>query len=97
MHVNFDVADLLAAKLYIDLQVRNLVAVAVRRRVLGLWYGVEDGYLRIELDDGSVLVVAASWEGCHVMVDPGVPATRKGRPTKEPPRLLLPDSLGATR
>ncbi len=45
-----------------------------------LWYGVEEGYLRIELDDGSVLLVAASWEGCHVVVDPAVPATRKGRP-----------------
>ena len=30
---------------------------------MGLWYGVEDGYLRIELDDGSVLLVAAWWEG----------------------------------
>ena len=29
------------------------------RRIAGLWYGVEDGYLRIELDDGSVLVVVA--------------------------------------
>ncbi len=44
-------------------------------------------HLRIELDDGSVLLVAASWEGVHVLVDPGVPATRKGRPTKEPPSL----------
>ncbi len=25
------------------------------RGITGLWYGVEDGYLRIELDDGSVL------------------------------------------
>ena len=39
------------------------------RRIVGLWYGLDDGYLRIELDDGSVLVVVASWEGCHVMVD----------------------------
>ena len=29
------------------------------RRIVGLWYGVEDGYLRIELDDGSVLVITA--------------------------------------
>ncbi len=33
------------------------------RRIVGLWYGVEDGYLRLELDDGSVLLVAPSWEG----------------------------------
>ncbi len=38
------------------------------RRVEALWYGVEDGYLRVELDDGSVLLVAASWEGVHVVV-----------------------------
>ena len=44
--------------------------------MIGLWYGVEDGYLRLELDDGSVLSMGASWEeGCHVVVDPGVPAT----------------------
>ncbi len=30
---------------------------------MALWYGLEDGYLRIELNHGSVLVVAASWEG----------------------------------
>ena len=34
-------------------------------------YGLEDGYVRIELDDGSVLVVAASWQGAHVYVDMG--------------------------
>ena len=51
-------------------------------------YGVEDGYLPLELDDGSVLLVAASWEGVSVVVDPGVPATRKGRPPKEPPRVF---------
>ncbi len=46
--------------------------------IVALWYGVEDGYLRLELDDGSVLLVAACWEeGCHVVVDPAVPATRK--------------------
>ena len=29
--------------------------------------------------------MAASWEkGCHVVVDPDVPATKKGRLTKEP-------------
>ncbi len=43
----------------------------------------------LELDDGSVLE-ASSWEeGCQVLVDPAVPATRKGRPTKEPPLLLV--------
>ncbi len=31
--------------------------------------GVEDGYVRLELDDGSVLLVAASWEGVHVVVE----------------------------
>ena len=47
-----------------------LIARRVRgRRIVGLWYGLEDGYLRIELDDGAVLVVAASWEGAHVYVD----------------------------
>ncbi len=38
------------------------------RRITGLWYGVEDGYVRIELDDGSVLLVASSWERCHPVV-----------------------------
>ncbi len=42
---------------------------SILQRVEGrLWYGVEDGYLRIELGDGSVLLVAASWEGVHVVV-----------------------------
>ncbi len=64
----------------------SILQQAERRRITGLWYDVEDGHLHLELDDGSVLLVAASWEGgCHVVVDPGVPATRKGRPTKEPP------------
>ena len=36
---------------------------------MGLWYGVEDGYLQIQLHDGSVLLMAACWEGCHLMVD----------------------------
>jgi hypothetical protein len=39
------------------------------RRITGLWYGLEDGRLRIELDDGSVLVVAACWEECHIVVE----------------------------
>ena len=39
------------------------------RRVVGLWYGVEDGYLRLELDDGSLLPVAASRDGVHVVAD----------------------------
>ena len=34
-----------------------------------MWYGLGDGYLRIELDDGSMLLVAASWEGVHVVVE----------------------------
>ncbi len=29
------------------------------RRIVGLWYGVNDGYLRLELDDGSALVLVA--------------------------------------
>ena len=64
---------------------RSILQRVEGQRIVGLCYGLEDGYLRLELDDGRVLLVAASWEGCHVMVDPGVPATRKGRPTKEPP------------
>ncbi len=56
---------------------RSILQRVVGRRIVGLWYDVEDGYLRLELDDGSVLLVAASWEeGCHVVVDPGVPANR---------------------
>ena len=43
------------------------------RRIVGLWYGSQDGYVRVELDDGSVLVVAASWEGAHVYVDVASP------------------------
>ena len=27
-----------------------------------------DDYPRLELDEGSVLLIAASWEGCHVMI-----------------------------
>ncbi len=35
-----------------------------------MWFGVEDGYLRIELDDGITLIVAAcSEEGCHLQVE----------------------------
>ncbi len=37
------------------------------RRITDVWYGLGDGYLRLELDDGSVLLVAASWEGCHIL------------------------------
>ncbi len=47
---------------------RSILQRVEERRIVGLWYGVEDGYLRIELDDGSVLLVAASWEGVHVVV-----------------------------
>ena len=39
------------------------------RSIVGLSYDVKHGYLRIELDDGSVLIVAASWEGAHLVVD----------------------------
>ncbi len=49
---------------------RSILQRVEGRRIAGLWYGLEDGYLRLELDDGSVLLVAASWEGCHVMIDP---------------------------
>ncbi len=48
---------------------RSILQRVEGRRVVGLWYGVQDGYLRIELDDGSVLGVAASWEGHHVYLD----------------------------
>ncbi len=47
---------------------RSILQRVEGRRIVGLWYGVEDGYLRLELDDGSVLLVAASWEGCHIMI-----------------------------
>ncbi len=47
---------------------RSILQRVEGRRITGLWYGVDDGHLRIELDDGSVLVVAASWEGVHVVV-----------------------------
>ncbi len=46
---------------------RSILQRVEGRRIVGLWYGVEDGYLRLELDDGSVLLVAASWEGCHIL------------------------------
>ena len=48
---------------------RSILQRVEGRRITGLWYGVEDGYLRVELDDGSLLLVAASWEGCHVMTE----------------------------
>ncbi len=48
---------------------RSILKRVEGRRILRLWYGVKDGYLRLELDDGSMLEVAASWEGCHVVVE----------------------------
>ncbi len=74
---------------------RSILQRVESKQIIGMWYGVEDGYLRLELDDGSVLVIAASWEGCHVVVDPAVLATRKGRPTKEPPCLCSRNVVGA--
>ncbi len=47
---------------------RSILQRVEGRQIVGLWYGVEDGYVRIELDDGNVLLVAASWEGCHIMI-----------------------------
>ena len=32
---------------------RSILQRVERRRIVGLWYGLEDGYLRLELDDGS--------------------------------------------
>ncbi len=50
---------------------RSILQRVEGRRITGVSYGVEDGYLRLELDDGSTLLVAPSWEeGCHVVVDP---------------------------
>ncbi len=49
---------------------RSILQRVEGRRITGLWYGVEDGYVRLELHDPSVLVIAASWEGCHVIVHP---------------------------
>ncbi len=57
---------------------------------MGLWYGVEDGYLRLELDDGSVLLVAAELD-----ITAGIPLAQlrndvsKDRPIPidEPPVL----------
>ncbi len=48
---------------------RSILQRVEGRRITGLWYGVEDGYLRLELDDGSTLLVAASREGVHVVVE----------------------------
>ena len=48
---------------------RSILQRVEGRRIVGLWYGVEDGYLRIGLDDGSMLEVAASCEGVHVVVE----------------------------
>ncbi len=39
---------------------RSILQRVEGRRITGLWYGVEDGYVRLELDDGSVLLVAAA-------------------------------------
>ena len=47
---------------------RSIVQRVEGRRIVELWYGLDDGYLRVELDDGSVLLLAASWEGVHVVV-----------------------------
>ncbi len=49
---------------------RSILQRVEGQRIVGLWYGVEDGYLRLELDDGSTLLVEASCEGVHVVVDP---------------------------
>ncbi len=38
------------------------------RRIVGLWYDEDDGFLRVALDDGSVLHVSACGEGVHVVV-----------------------------
>ena len=48
---------------------RSILQRVEGRRIVGLWSGVEDGYLRIELDDASTLVVAASWEGCQLQIN----------------------------
>ncbi len=55
------------------------------QRIVGLWHGVEDGYLRIELDDGSLLPVAASREGVHVVADTA-PDPRRSRLFRVVPR-----------
>ena len=47
---------------------RSILQRVEGRRIVRLWYGLEDGYFRVELGDGSVLLVAASWEGCHIMI-----------------------------
>jgi hypothetical protein len=39
------------------------------RRITGLEYDAVVGYLRIALDDGSVLLVSSCRDGCHVVVD----------------------------
>jgi len=33
---------------------RSILQRVAGRRVVGIWYGLADGYLRIEMDDGSV-------------------------------------------
>ena len=45
--------------------------------------------MRIELDDGNVLLVAASWEeGCHVVVDPPYLPRGRGGPRRNRPSHL---------
>ncbi len=54
---------------------RSILQRVEGRRIVGLWYGVEDGYLRLELDDGSVLSVAASWERLPLELGDSEPLT----------------------
>jgi hypothetical protein len=49
-------------------------------RICGLWYSMDDGHLRIVLEDGTTLVLAASWEGIHIVVD----ETLNNRPALPP-------------
>ena len=48
---------------------RSILARMRDRRILGIKYDDETGYLRLLLDDGSVLYVAARYEGYHVSLD----------------------------
>ena len=70
-------------------QGRSILQRVEGRRITALWYGLEDGYVRIELDDGSVLLVAASLEGCHVMVDSGPRARNTDVPGRGPKRMTI--------
>ncbi len=47
---------------------RSILRRVEGRRIVDLWYGLDDGYLRLELHDASALLLAASWERCHVQV-----------------------------